>query len=231
MTLFPAEIVKKPSIYLRSSTSKQDLTSQENLCRVPAGPDAVVYQDFAVSGKRDDRIGITRLLQDARAGKISKVYVAELSRIGRSLGFTVRVVEELHSLGVPVILAKSGTALDPSTVEGKATLGALALAGDIEHALLLERNQRGRQRMLEKGSKPGRKPKDVSIEAIKALAEKGQSATQIAKELNVSKGTILRRFKSLAISFRKGRFTPELRSGPQPANFETDSGQSKGGGS
>ncbi len=70
-------------------------------------------------------------------------------------------------------LAKTGTVLAPSTVEGKATLGALALTADIEHVLLCERNERGRQRVREKGSKPGPEPKDVSATTLRALADNG----------------------------------------------------------
>jgi len=216
-----ARPVKFPAIYLRTSTSKQDLASQESVCRAASGPDAVAYQDAAVSGKKDDRREIQALLEAARQRKISKVYVSELSRIGRSLGFTVRVVEELHALGVPVILAKTGTVLDPSTVEGKATLGALALAADIEHALLIERNERGRQRMREKGSRPGRKPKAVSAAALRALAGEGRSASAIAKELGVSKPTVLRRFRTLGIVFQKGHHRPQLGTASQPPNCET----------
>jgi len=212
---------RRPAIYLRTSTSKQDLASQEALCRTAAGQEGLTFRDVAMSGKRDDRTGIMALLQAAREGRVLRVYVSELSRIGRSLGFTVRVVEELHVLGVPVVLAKTGTILDPSTVEGKATLGALALAADIEHALLMERNERGRQRMHEKGSRPGRKPKAVSAAALRALAGEGRSASVIAKELGVSKPTVLRRFRSLGIMFQKGHHRPQLGTASQPPNCET----------
>ncbi|MEM4730099.1 MAG: recombinase family protein [Thermoplasmata archaeon] len=209
------------AIYVRTSTSKQDLTSQLAICREKAGPDALVFQDAALSGKRDDRAGIIALLDAAREGKISRVYVAELSRIGRSLGFTVRVVEELHALGVSVILAKTGTEINPSTLEGKAMLGALALAADIEHSLILERNQRGRIRMAEKGIRGGRRPKAISTEAIRALAAQGHSAGRIAREMGVSKATIIRRFKSMGLRHEKGRYVSEIRTDAEMPNCET----------
>jgi DNA invertase Pin-like site-specific DNA recombinase len=208
------------TIYVRTSTSRQDLTSQTDICKSVAGNDAIIYQDSATSGKSDTRAGINRLLEDARAGKVSGVYIAELSRIGRSLGFTMRVVEELHSLKVPVILAKTNTVLDPSTLEGKALLGALALAADIEHSLILERSARGRARMVEKGSKPGRKRKPIDGQALRDLAGAGRSASQIARGVGVSKATVLRRLKLLGITLQKARYVEENRTGPISANNE-----------
>lgn len=202
-------IMMSNAIYIRTSTSKQDLESQISLCRAKAGKNAVIYRDAAISGKRDDRSGINQLLQDARDGKISKVYISELSRIGRSLGFIITTVEKLREMDVFVVLANSGMVIDQSTVEGKTLLGGLALAADIEHALIVERNKRGRIRMREKGSKPGRKPKDVSIVAIKAMLKDGKSATAIARELKVSKATVSRRIKSLKIKYHRGHYIAE----------------------
>ena len=208
------------SIYVRTSTSRQDLSSQITLCKSVAGDEATVYEDVAVSGKIDHRNGINQLLEDARAGRVSGLYISELSRIGRSLGFTMQVVEELHTLKVPVILAKTNTVLDPSTLEGKALLGALALAADIEHSLILERSARGRARMVEKGSKPGRKRKPIDGQALRDLAGAGRSASQIARGVGVSKATVLRRLKLLGITLQKARYVEENRTDAKSANNE-----------
>jgi len=71
--------------------------------------------------------------------------VVELSRIGRSLGFIHKTGEELSKLGIQLVLTNSNTRLDHATLEGRALIGGLALASDIEWCLIQERNQRGRQ--------------------------------------------------------------------------------------
>ena len=72
-------------------------------------------------------------------------------------------------------------------------IGGLALASDIEWMLIKERNERGRASIKARGIKVGRKHKMVSLEAIKALQEKGLSLREIGKELGVSAPTIMRR--------------------------------------
>ena len=155
-----------------------------------------IYSDFAVSGRKDDRKGIKELLEDARKGSFELVAVTELSRIGRSIGFIHRTIEELHQLGIKIVLTNSNTVLDYGSLEGRALIGGLALASDIEWMLIKERNERGRASIKARGIKVGRKHKIVSLEAIKALQEKGLSLRQIAKELGVSAPTIMRRVNS-----------------------------------
>jgi DNA invertase Pin-like site-specific DNA recombinase len=98
-------------------------------------------------------------------------------------------------LGIKVVLANSNTTLDYNTLEGRALIGGLALAADIEWMLISERNKRGRDKIKRLGIKTGRKLKEekgLSIEAVKALREKGLSMRLIGKELNSSPATIMR---------------------------------------
>jgi site-specific DNA recombinase len=191
--------MKKAGLYLRVSTKKQDLTSMRNSLLAWAnknGYEYILYEDYAISGIKDKREGINKLMDDARAGKFECVAVIELSRIGRSIGFITSTVKELADIDIPIILTNSNMTLDYRTLEGSATINALAMAADIEYRLILDRNARGREAMKEKGVKVGRKHKEVSHEAIMALQDKGMSLRQIAKELGVSAATIMRRCKS-----------------------------------
>lgn len=190
------------AIYARCSTKKQDLESQLDALRrwaAEQGHEVREYVDLAVSGRKDARKGIQALLEAARKHEFALVGVVELSRIGRSIGFITRTVEELSGLGIKVVLTKSNTTLDYATLEGRALMGGLALAADIEWMLIQERNQRGRQAIKERGIKVGRKHKEVSLEAIRALQEKGLSLRRIAAELGVSAPTIIRRIRRKTI--------------------------------
>jgi len=192
------------AVYARCSTSKQDLESQMKNLRGWINEKGYIcngeYQDYAASGKKDDRKGVTQLIKDAMDGKFLKIGLVELSRLGRSIGFIYTTIENLAKKGVRVVLINTGTEINPDTVEGQALLGGLALAAGIEWKLTQERNARGRQAIKDRGIKVGRKRKEVSLEAIKALQRGGsdgkpKSLRQIAKELGVSTPTIMRRLK------------------------------------
>lgn len=186
--------------YIRTSTRKQDLASQRAAIEkwaTGAGHEVVaVYEDDHVSGRRADRAGIEEMLAAADRGEFALVAVAELSRIGRSLAFVHATVERLSKAGAKIALVATGTILDAKTLEGKALLGALGLAAEIEWHLIQERNARGRETIRVRGVKVGRKPKDVSEAAVAALREKGLSLRAIARELKVSPATLCRRLKN-----------------------------------
>lgn len=189
----------KAAIYSRCSTKKQDLESQNNKLTEWAtkqGHEYTLYQDLAISGMKDQREGINKLLQDARNKLFNCVAVVELSRIGRSIGFICSTVKELSDLGIPIILTNTNTTIDYKTLEGSALVNALAMAADIEWRLIQDRNQRGRDKIKEKGIKVGRKrlsdKKVISQQAIELMRLKGLSLRQIANELGVSAPTIMR---------------------------------------
>lgn len=193
---------KKIGLYARCSTKKQDLDSQIKVLKEYAEKqnyDYELFQDFAVSGKKDNREGIDCLLAKAKNKEIDFIGVVELSRIGRSIQFICNVVKELGELGIKIILVNSNTIIDYSTLEGSVLINALAMASDIEWKLIQDRNARGRAKIKENNIKVGRKDKPLSFEAIRLMNEKGMSLREIAKELNTSPATIMRRLKSIPL--------------------------------
>jgi len=191
--------MSKVAIYARCSTKKQDLDSQLAALQRWAQEQghAVIdtYTDLAISGRKDNRQGINRLLAAAREHRFDLVGIVELSRIGRSIKFIHGAVEELSGLGIKIVLTNSNTTLDYLSLEGRALIGGLSLAADIEWMLIQERNSRGREAIKERGIRVGRKHKEVSIIAIKALQEKGMSLREVGIELGVSAPTVMRRMK------------------------------------
>lgn len=184
--------------YIRCSTNRQDLESQEHQLQEWAkrySHEIVFYKDFAISGKTTEREGINKLLQDAEERRFEAVAVIELSRIGRSIGFIHTTIERLNKLNIKVILAQTNTELNSSSVEGVALLGGLALAAAVELKLIEERNKRGREKIKRDKIRVGRKPseeKGVNLEAVIAFKGQGKGIRQIAKLLNTSPPTILR---------------------------------------
>lgn len=193
--------------YSRTSTRKQDLEGQRRSIEAWSareGHEVVLFEDDSLSGRRSDRAGIAELLAAVERGEFPLVAMTELSRIGRSLSFIHQAVERIGTAGAKIVLTSTGFTLDPTTLEGKALVGALALAAEIEWHLIQERNARGRETIKARGVKVGRKPKDVSEPAVAALREKGLSLRSIAKELKCSPATLCRRLKARAAHAEAG---------------------------
>lgn len=192
---------EKDAGYIRCSTNKQDLESQRYTIKSWAEKEDSsldYFEDFAQSGKKDNRKSINELLDKCRKGLYKRIIVVEISRLGRSIDMIYKLVKELSDLNIKIVLANSGTTLDYNSLEGRALIGGLALAADIEWMLISERNRRGREKIKRNNIKVGRKRAEdlnVSLEAVLSLKQKGFGYRRIAKELGTSIATISRMLK------------------------------------
>jgi DNA invertase Pin-like site-specific DNA recombinase len=69
---------------------------------------AAEYVDHGVSGAKDRRPTLDRLLADCRKRKVDAVAVTKLDRLGRSLRHLLTLVGELEALGVDFISLDDG---------------------------------------------------------------------------------------------------------------------------
>ncbi len=130
----------------------------------------------------------------ARHRHIDLVLVSELSRWGRSTPDLRCTVERLAECNV-ALRALNGPELDISTAQGKLMLNLLASISEFERDLLRERIKSGVAHARSKGTKSGRaigRPVFNQPERIKRLLDEGQSIRSIAKQLNISKTTVLK---------------------------------------
>jgi site-specific DNA recombinase len=76
------------ALYIRVSTEGQRTDSQEQelrrYCRQRGWKDLIFYVD-KTSGAKASRPQLDRLMQDIRAGKVQRLVVYKLDRLGRSL--------------------------------------------------------------------------------------------------------------------------------------------------
>ena len=92
----------KAAIYARVSTLDQEPENQlQELRRYTQAREwvAVEYVDHGVSGAKDRRPALDRLVADARRRKVDTVVVWRLDRLGRSLRHLVTLLDELQGLG------------------------------------------------------------------------------------------------------------------------------------
>ena len=96
------------ALYMRVSTKGHGQTTDTQAIPLRQyaerrGFDIVEYRDEGVSGAKDRRPALDRLMKDARARKIDIVLVFKFDRFGRSTQHLVRSLEEFRALGIEFI--------------------------------------------------------------------------------------------------------------------------------
>jgi DNA invertase Pin-like site-specific DNA recombinase len=152
-----------------------------------------IYQDHA-SGKKDDRPGLKSCLKALRAGDTLVVW--KLDRLGRDLRHLVNTVEDLaeHGIGLKVI-AGQGADIDTTTASGKLVFGLFAALADFERELTRERTLAGLASARARGKKGGRSHHLTKAQvrlAQASMANKDTNASELCRELGVSRQTLYR---------------------------------------
>lgn len=130
------------------------------------------------------------LLRMARRREIDAILVWKLDRFGRSLADLVSTLEELRSLGV--VFVSLTESLDFSTPSGRAMAGMLSTFAEFERDMIRERVIAGIANARDKGRPHGRpRTAALKIAKIKELKSAGMNNSQIAKKLDISRGSVI----------------------------------------
>ena len=188
------------AIYLRVSSRSQDTASQEpDLKRwAEAQRDTTVrwYRDM-FSGPTMDRPGFNRLIKDIHLGKVERVAVWRLDRLGRTATGLTALFEDLLRRGVDLVSLKEG--LDLGTPAGRLMAQVLASMALFETEIRSQRVVAGQEaaRAAGKrwgGSAKGRRLKVTSEQesAIRRMKKEGEGVTAMARATGLSRPTIYR---------------------------------------
>jgi DNA invertase Pin-like site-specific DNA recombinase len=186
------------AIYARVSTSNGSQTCENQLlelCRYCDARGWTVYTEYTdeISGVKDRRPGLDRLLLEARRARFQVVVCWALDRIGRDLKHLLGVLEDLQSLNIPFVSLKEG--LDLGSASGRLQLAILAALSQFERERLKERTLAGLARARMQGKRLGRPAEPVAVGKLEAV--KGISVREGAKRLRVARST-LQRWRALA---------------------------------
>ena len=151
---------------------------------------AEIYTDTGVSGSKDSRPALNRLMADACRRRFDSVLVWKLDRFGRSLRHLVNALAELEALGVAFI--SLGDNLDLSTPSGRLMFQIIGAMAEFERALIQERVRAGLRNARAKGKHLGRPQTLVDTARIAALRTSGASWREISKRLKVPLSTVYR---------------------------------------
>jgi len=154
------------------------------------------YTDVGISGSKDSRPALNRLMADARKRRFDAVLVARFDRFARSTRHLVLALEEFNALGVDFISLSES--VDTSTPMGKMVYTVIAAVAELERSLIRERVVMGLQRAKAQGKRLGRPSgTKANVRKIQKLKGQGLSIRRIASEMNISKSTISRLLKTV----------------------------------
>ena len=189
----------RAALYARVSTLDQEPENQLTELRryvTARGWTAVEFVDRGVSGTKDRRPALDRLVRDAKQWRFDALVVWRLDRLGRSLRHLILLLNDLQAIGVAFVSLNEG--IDATTPAGKLQLHLLAAISEFERARIAERVAAGLARARRQGKKLGRPRCHIARTDLERTA--ALSNRRAAKILGVS-ATTLRRLRVEASRF------------------------------
>jgi DNA invertase Pin-like site-specific DNA recombinase len=153
------------------------------------------YVDDGISGTKDSRPELNKLMADAHRRRFDAVVVWRFDRFARSVSHLLRALEHFKALGIEFVSLSEQ--VDTSTPTGKMIFTVLGAVAELERSLIAERVKAGLRNARAKGKHLGRPRLDVDAARIGSLRAQGLSWREIVAETGVSKGSTQRAFCGL----------------------------------
>src|SRR5437899_9416244 len=186
--------MKRVSFYMSVSTTEQTVENQRNdlraYCQARGWDDVIEYSDTGVSGTRERRPGLDRLMSDVKARRVDVVVVAAFDRLGRSVRHLVETLELFRHLGVEFISLREQ--IDTGSPLGQAVFTIIAAIAQLERSLIAERVRAGLRRARAEGKRLGRPPLQVDLGRLESVIQRKPSVRAGAKMLGISPSSYLR---------------------------------------
>jgi len=151
------------------------------------------YVDVGISGSKDSRPELNRLMADAKRRRFDAVVVHRFDRFARSVNHLLKALEEFNALGIDFVSLSEQ--MDTSTPTGKMVFTVLGAVAELERSLIAERVKAGLRNAKAKGRKLGRPRKALDYARIAVLRRSGTSWGAIGRELGLPEATVRRSFQ------------------------------------
>ncbi len=153
------------------------------------------YRDEGISGVREKRPALDRLLADVRRRRVDVVVVAALDRLGRSLPHLLRLVEEWEAVGVRLVSLREG--LDFTTPSGRLLFAVVGALAAFERDILRERIRAGIALRRARGLPVGRQRTltPAVIAEVRRRRVAGESYAVISRAMRVPRSSVIRAAK------------------------------------
>lgn len=185
--------------YARVSTRQQDTDRQEvDLLAADVRRDDL-YIDHGISGARVKRPAFDQALEALHEG--DTLVVTTLDRLGRSTQNLLALTESLKQRGAALrVLNLGGGDIDTATPMGSMVFTVMAALAEMELQIKRERITDSVSKRRAAGKDlGGRRQAFTSSQIANAarLIDAGEPATQIARDLGMSRATLYRRLRQL----------------------------------
>jgi len=176
----------------RVSTNAQDAQLQQDaLTKERCG--RIYAEKISTRKAATERPGLTAALGYLRPGDTLCVW--KLDRLGRSVKEVLTIADDLHARGVGVrILTGKLSGTYTPTGEGKFFFTMMAAFAELERDIIHERTMAGLVAAKAQGRNGGRPTvmDEDKLAAARARRERGESPTEIARALGVSRASVYR---------------------------------------
>ncbi len=148
------------------------------------------YVDQGISGAKETRPELDKLMADAGRRRFDAVVVWKFDRFARSVTHLLRALDTFRALGVEFVSLSES--LDTSTPAGRMVFTVLGAVAELERSLIAERVRAGLRNARAKGKTLGRPKKIVDAARIVALRAQGLTWTKISEETGLTRRTARR---------------------------------------
>lgn len=186
-----AQQAARVAVYARVSTRDQEPETQllalREYIRSRGWRTVEEFVDTGISGAKEQRPALSRLMDAARRRRCDVVLVWKFDRLARSSRHLLNTLEELRVLGVDFVSLTE--AIDTSTPAGKMVFSMIGAIAEFERSLIQERVVAGLHRARAQGKRLGRPMATPDGDPV-ALRASGLSLRAIAGQLGMSKSWV-----------------------------------------
>jgi DNA invertase Pin-like site-specific DNA recombinase len=191
---------KRAAIYARVSTvgAGQDpgmqLAELREYCERRGWEVAGEYVDAGISGAKDSRPELNRLMADAHRRAIDIVACWKFDRFARSVSHLLKALETFRVLGIEFVSLTEQ--VDTATPMGKMIFTVLGSVAELERSLCVERVKCGMRNARAKGKLIGRPPlrrfSRTEMEQVRTARRRKESIRRLAIQHNTTQYIINR---------------------------------------
>jgi DNA invertase Pin-like site-specific DNA recombinase len=184
----------RAAIYARVSTlgngqsPEMQLRELSEYCEHRGWQIAGEYLDAGISGAKDKRPQLDRMMADAHKRRFDVVAVWKFDRFARSVSHLLRALDTFRVLGIEFVSLSES--LDTATPAGRMVFTVLGAVAELERSLIAERVRAGLRNARANGKRLGRPRVAVDAARIGRLRTQGRSVREIASELGYSRSLV-----------------------------------------
>ncbi len=146
--------MKRVAIYARVSTTDQTCDNQlrdlRDYCRARGWSDVREFIDTGVSGTKERRPALDKMMAEVNARRVDVVVVAAFDRLGRSVRHLVETLELFRHLGVEFISLRES--IDTGSPLGTAVFTIIAAIAQLERSLMWKGSKAASVALAPRGS-------------------------------------------------------------------------------